>query len=417
MRIPQFTQQDERTEVVPKHLGSSIELNQATTTHSNKRQDCRTGNNKSSVSDNVENQLLLARERSAAPRAGLTWNEMEQQRTLDRERKAASRAAMTPEEAERQRVLARERSAARRASLTSNEMEQQRTLNRERKAASRAAMTPEEAERQRVLVRERSAVNRAAMTPEEAERQRVLARERNAASRISLTSNEMEQQRTITRERKTASRAAMTPEQAERQRVLARERSMARRAVASPNESELQRVLARERSSARRATVASQSVEQSETLAHKKNRLQTNANSKRSVKNIKADNVQVKWPKATDMTCKTTCLKNFIQCMSMKSLKEGVCSICNIRCYKRDLRCVPYNKIPSIELLKVHSDLYSIIPGLQQAESWNLDNRSKMNNNFQFATDESGKNKATCSFLLNLQYILFDYRLVYGIFY
>ena len=49
----------------------------------------------------------------------------------------------------------------------------------------------------------------------------------------------------------------------------------------------------------------------------------------------------------------------------MNCLGEDVCSICNIRSFKRERRCVPLAKIPSIELLKVHEDLRGIIPGKQ----------------------------------------------------
>ena len=52
--------------------------------------------------------------------------------------------------------------------------------------------------------------------------------------------------------------------------------------------------------------------------------------------------------------------------MSMNSLAESVCSICNVRGYQRDFQRVPLAKIPSIELLKVHDDLCGIIPGMQQ---------------------------------------------------
>jgi len=59
----------------------------------------------------------------------------------------------------------------------------------------------------------------------------------------------------------------------------------------------------------------------------------------------------------------------------MISLSEGVCGICNVRCYKRDLRCVPLSKIPSIELLKVHNDLLNIIPGIQSMNNLALNDR------------------------------------------
>ncbi|CAF5197773.1 unnamed protein product [Rotaria magnacalcarata] len=55
----------------------------------------------------------------------------------------------------------------------------------------------------------------------------------------------------------------------------------------------------------------------------------------------------------------------------MSSLAESVCGICNTRRYKRDLRHVPLRKIPSIELLKIHPDLHSMIPKIQEINSLN----------------------------------------------
>ena len=84
----------------------------------------------------------------------------------------------------------------------------------------------------------------------------------------------------------------------------------------------------------------------------------------------------VEWPKAVDIECKTRCLRKFIQQMSMTSLAEGVCGICNVRCSKRDLRCVPLDKVPSIELLRIHEDLHNIINDVQRTKNMNLKNNA-----------------------------------------
>ncbi|CAF1552817.1 unnamed protein product [Adineta ricciae] len=205
------------------------------------------------------------------------------------------------------------------------------------------------------------------MTPDQATRQRVIAQGRSEARRSTLSSEEIE-----------------------RQRELARDRSMAKRAVASPAESEAQRALARERSSTRRAIVAPQSAERLETFDQKQHHSQENINRK-------TDSVEVEWPKPADLECKTTCLKNFIQCMSMQSLEEGICSICNIRCYKRDLRCVPYNKIPSIELLKAHNDIYNIISGLDQPKGSHSADQNSMDCDLELST---GEDQTVCTFCI-----------------
>ncbi|CAF4505806.1 unnamed protein product, partial [Rotaria socialis] len=257
-------------------------------------------------------------------------------------------------------------------SVESTIVEQKRMQARERMAAKRAAATPEEAERQRILARERSAARRAALTQEKAEKQRTLAVDRSAARRALLTSEEVEQQRSIDREIHAARRAALTPKEVEQQRALAIDRSMAKRATATPIEAEEQRVLARERTATRRAARVSEEAKQQQTVAYKTTRLQKTVKQKQTVMKRKPNqDANVDWPKPVDMDCKVNCLKNFIQHMSMDSLAESVCGICNIRRYKRELRHVPLSEIPSIELLKIHPDLHNIIPKIQEINSFN----------------------------------------------
>ncbi|CAF3155653.1 unnamed protein product, partial [Rotaria socialis] len=220
---------------------------------------------------------------------------------------------------ERQRILARERSATRRAFLTPEETQQQRATIREINAARRATLTQEEVEQQRTLARERSATRRALLTPEETQQQRATIREINAARR-----------------------AALTPKEIEQQRSLAVDRSMAKRATATPIEAEEQRVLARERTATRRAVRVSEEAKQQQTVAYKTTRLQKTVKQKQTVMKRKPNqDAKVDWPKPVDMDCKINCLKNFIQHMSMDSLAESVCGMCNIRRYKRELRHVP----------------------------------------------------------------------------
>ncbi|CAF4234972.1 unnamed protein product [Rotaria magnacalcarata] len=164
----------------------------------------------------------------------------------------------------------------------------------------------------------------------------------------------------------------MTLKEAEHQRTLAINRTMAKRATATPIEAEEQRVLARERSAARRAARVSEEVKPQQTVAYKTIRLRKTAKYKQTVMKRKPNqDAKVDWPKPIDMDCKINCLKNFIRHMSMDSLAESVCGICNVRRYKRDLRHVPLSKVPSIELLKIHLDLHNIIPKIQETNSFN----------------------------------------------
>ncbi|CAF4209109.1 unnamed protein product, partial [Rotaria magnacalcarata] len=260
----------------------------------------------------------------------------------------------------------------RRATLTQEKAEQQRTLARERSATRRALLTPDEVEQQRATIREINAARRATLTQEEVEQQRILARERSATRRALLTTEEVEQQRSIGREIHAARRAALTPREVEQQRSLAVGRSMPKRATATPIEAEEQRVLARERTAARRAARVSEEAKQQQTVAYKTTRLQKTVKQKQTVMKRKPNqDGKADWPKPVDMDCKVNCLKNFIQHMSMDSLAESVCGICNVRRFKRDLRHVPLSKIPSIELLKIHPDLHSMIPKIQEINSFN----------------------------------------------
>ncbi|CAF1021874.1 unnamed protein product, partial [Rotaria magnacalcarata] len=383
VRIPQFNQEDNETQSFQVSPTVTTAINEITTPRTKRRlQLAETSANVESTM--VEHKRMQARERTADKRAEATPEEAERQRKLARERSAARRAALAEEEVEQQRALNRKRNAARRAALPSEKIEQQRALDRERSAARRAALTFEKIEQQRALDRERSATRRAALTSQDVRQQQALNRERNAARRAALTSETAEEQQALNREKMAAWRATLTPKEVEQQRTLAAGRSMAKRATMSPIEAEEQRVLARERSAVRRAARTPEEDEQQQTVTDKRTLLQKNVKHKQTVMKIKPNqDAKVDWPKPVDMDCKINCLKNFVQHMSMNSLAESVCGICNVRRYKRDLRHVPLSKVPSIELLKIHPDLHNIIPKIQEINSFNSNDsnvQSSMNN-------------------------------------
>ena len=221
--------------------------------------------------------------------------------------------------------------------------ERQRALARARNAARRNTATPEQIEQRRALDKERKAAKRINATPEEIEQQHILNRERNAARRVSATPEEIKQRRAFDKERKAAKRTNATPEEIEQQRILNRKRNAARRVSATPEEIEQRRALTREETN----------IENTDNSKNKLSRARSNKN------------LEVEWPKPVEFEHKARCLKDFVLNMSMNCLGEDVCSICNIRSFKRERRCVPLAKIPSIELLKVHEDLRGIIPGKQ----------------------------------------------------
>ncbi|CAF4724982.1 unnamed protein product, partial [Rotaria magnacalcarata] len=279
--------------------------------------------------------------------------------------------------------------------MTTNEITTPRTKRRLQLAETCASIESTIVGQKRMQARERMAAKRAAATSEEAERQRILARERSAARRAAATSEEAERQRILAGERSAARRAALTPKEVEQQRILAVDRSMTKRATATPIEAEEQRVLARERTAARRAARVSEEAKQQQTVACKTTRLQKNVKQKQTVMKRKPNqDAKVDWPKPVDMDCKINCLKNFIQHMSMDSLAECVSGICNTRRYKRDLRHVPLSKIPSIELLKIHPDLHSMIPKIQEINSFNSnDSNVQSSTNNQSFTCINATNK------------------------
>jgi hypothetical protein len=327
---------------------------------------------------------------------------IEKQRTAARERMASKRPAATPEEIEKRRARARDRMASKRAVATPEEIEKQRTALRERMASKRVAATPEEIEKRRSTTRERMASKRAAATPEEIEKRRSTTRERMASKRAVATPEEIEKRRSTTRERMASKRAAATPEEIEKRRSTTRERMASQRAVATPEEIETQRAAARERMALNRSATMLEEIEHQDTLDHQTMASNSTttvsevptaciSNVKRSAakqndrnlnnhittvmkhwqtatKHMKEKDFKAEWPESIPIEWKITCLKKFIKQMSMSSLAEGVCGICNVRCNRRDLQRVPLTKIPSFELLKAHDDLHTVLLSTQQTQ-------------------------------------------------
>ena len=75
--------------------------------------------------------------------------------------------------------------------------------------------------------------------------------------------------------------------------------------------------------------------------------------------------------------------------MSMNFLAESTCGICNVRCYQRNMHHVPFNKIPSIELLRVHNDLKHVISVLQETSSLHLDDKFSWNEGVSLALTQN----------------------------
>ncbi|CAF4206921.1 unnamed protein product [Rotaria sordida] len=107
---------------------------------------------------------------------------------------------------------------------------------------------------------------------------------------------------------------------------------MSKRATASPKEAEEQRVVARKRSAARRAAYTPDELERQCASARQRKQLRKSGkHQQETVKTKVQESNDFEWPKPIDIERKKNCLKDFIQHMSMSSLQEGVCGICNIQ--------------------------------------------------------------------------------------
>jgi hypothetical protein len=304
---------------------------------------------------------------------------IEKQRTAARERMASKRPAATPEEIEKRRARARDRMASKRAVATPEEIEKQRTALRERMASKRVAATPEEIEKRRSTTRERMASKRAAATPEEIEKRRSTTRERMASKRAVATPEEIEKRRSTTRERMASQRAVATPEEIETQRAAARERMALNRSATMLEEIEHQDTLDHQTMASNSTTTVSEvptaCISNVKRSAAKQNDRNLNNHIttvmkhwQTATKHMKEKDFKAEWPESIPIEWKITCLKKFIKQMSMSSLAEGVCGICNVRCNRRDLQRVPLTKIPSFELLKAHDDLHTVLLSTQQTQ-------------------------------------------------
>ena len=240
-------------------------------------------------------------------------------------------------------------------------------------------------------------------------------------------------------------RAVATPEQVGKQRTTARERMAARRAIATSEERGKQRITTCERVAPERLvfvteTATERALPNCEATSSEKGGNTTKVTTTYDFcvdyldaeghdqsrdndghmhegheqlrgKRKKENNMDLEWPEPVPIALKMKCLKNFVKQMSMSSLAEGVCSLCNIRCYRRDLRHVPLRKIPSVHLLKVHNDLHEIILKTQQDRNSSTETGENLIDNVASRCLEHDQNTG-CSCVIILLYIIncFFYR-------
>ncbi|CAF1486450.1 unnamed protein product [Adineta ricciae] len=266
------------------------------------------------------------------------------------------------------------------ANSSPTHIEKERAAAQERMTLKRSIATPELIERERAATRKRMALKRATPTPEEIEKRRETERERMASKRTAATPEQLEKRRVTSRERMASKRTSATPEQIEKRRETERERISRKRkilAAAGPTHQSLSNL---------HQTVAILGAKNSNLLllspvdnenlnGEAINQDCDKGDSLNSIQQLEISKqkrnkyLKGEWPKPVSTDLKIKCLKDFMKHMSMTFLEEKICGICNTRCYKRDLHCVPLHKIPFVHVLKPHDDLNDVIAKIQQADN------------------------------------------------
>ncbi|CAF1608295.1 unnamed protein product, partial [Adineta ricciae] len=375
-----------------KSISSGSDLNKNLSAHSLLRG--KQGHT-SVVEQHPDNQRAAARVRMAAKGSVATPEQIEKELEASRNRMALKHGTSTSEETERERNASRERMAYMRSMDTTEKMEKQRKIDRERMTLKRAASSSEQIERQRVTTRERTAPKRFMSITDEVQQKQLSVSNRMVQHESTARCEATENAETLTHERTifernvsvpediqnqdstvieyaTSKRLAVTPEQIRKRQEVDRERKASRRAAATPEQAENDRVAARERmASKRRSIVLAELADNSllhEQLCDEVSNEDDNdpiildlVQKHRIFGRTKNNEPRDEWFKPVSSDLKMKCLKNFIKHMSMDFLAEEICGICNIRCYKRDMHCVPIQKIPSVHVLKAHDALHDIL--------------------------------------------------------
>jgi hypothetical protein len=254
--------------------------------------------------------------------------------------------------------------------------ENQNIEQNERTGGDSAVTAIEGYDKKRLAARERMASKRVAFTPEDVEKERAITRERMAAKRADSMPEQIEKRRAITRERMASKRLAFTPEEVEKEQAAARQRMAIRRAATAAEEINYQETVNRDilTSESAGSTDVGSNMERSASAQVGVSRTNHTSTGKKHVemtmKRVNEKEFQVNWPEQVRHELKIKCLKNLLKEMSMNSLAEGVCGICNRHCYKRDLHCLPLNKIPSVELLTAHNDLQATLLSTQKVHGF-----------------------------------------------
>lgn len=225
--------------------------------------------------------------------------------------------------------------------------ENERSMRLEKKKQNSRLSRMNETEEQRQIrlekVRERSRSIRTNETEEERQNRLKDKRERSRSSRTNETEEERRNRLEDDGERHRSSRMNETEEQRQNRLQEERERSRSSRL----NEAEEQR---------------QNRLEQQRKLS-KTNRLKKKFE-KRSYETIDIEtgfSIGQTWPEPIARELKEARLQRFLEQMSMSTLAEVTCAVCNVRTPGKDSKTTPVRQIPNISLLKVSEELKDFI--------------------------------------------------------
>ena len=320
----------------------------------------------------VERSILLQNKAAAArvAREEETTDQreirLEQQRIRSRSRKANE----TEEERQSRLSKDRERARSKRAAETKEQQDKRLTCNRERNQSTRRNQTEEESERRRNANNLRTQAARENEAEEDRQRRRNANNLRTQAARENETEEDRQHRRNANRLSAQAARTNETIEQSWQRKEKNKERTH----VARQNENKEQRKKRLEQQKQRtqtntrknkvnnRGTSGSYAFLQSiSSSSIASNQLERHGDNSDDSSNGNTNTTFTNWPEPVPGSLKNRLLKQFVRQMSMSTLAETSCAVCNIRTSVSKAKKLPIDKIPSLHLLEVPQDLKDLI--------------------------------------------------------
>ncbi|CAF1123464.1 unnamed protein product [Rotaria sp. Silwood1] len=263
---------------------------------------------------------------------------------------------------EEQRQVQLEKKRERVQSSRINETEEQRRnrLEKERQRTHNSRMNETEEQRRNRLekVRERTRSRRMNETEEQHQNRLEKDRHRIHSSQMNDTEEQRQNRLEKKREQTRSSRMNETEEQRQNRLEQQRKRSQANR--------EKKKI---EKRASHNISIQQQNIQMrfTETEEHE------SYNDSGTSDLIPNENIIMKhrnhtsspWPEPISRDLKENCLKQFLHQMTMSSLAETTCAVCNVRTSVQKSKSVPLSKITVIESLKVSDETKALIMNTQ----------------------------------------------------